>query len=135
VDAFVRVRHKVAEYPTKGGLVKHLKYLALVVTVAAAVAAANATAVTAADVAHGFPCVIGLPTPDNQGVYLTTTKSVQVQTDNGAAVVHCTFTQTGYTPPDSSFPFNCNVAGTPADVQELHIAPNGTVEITCVVKP
>lgn len=65
----------------------------------------------------------------------TTTKSVTVITDNGAAVTHCTFTNTGYTPPDSPFPFNCNIQGTPADVTELHMTQSGTIVLTCVATP
>jgi hypothetical protein len=88
-----------------------------------------------ATVYQGFECQIGLPTPDNQGVLLTSTTSVTVVTESGAAVNHCTFTDTGYSPPDSSFPFFCNVQGAPADVTELHISPSGVVSITCVVRP
>lgn len=95
----------------------------------AGVAAADTT------VMHGYTCTIGLPTPDNQGVFFTTTQSVTVVTDNGAAVTHCTFRDTGYTPPTSPFPFNCNVQGTPADVTELHMTQNGNVVLTCVVTP
>ncbi|HEY8645889.1 MAG TPA: hypothetical protein VIL77_08450 [Gaiellaceae bacterium] len=101
----------------------------VVVGVGATSAAADTT------VEHGYACTIGLPTPDNQGVLFTTTKSVTVITDNGAAVTHCTFMNTGYTPPDSPFPFNCNIQGTPADVTELHMTQNGTIVLTCVATP
>ncbi len=93
------------------------------------------TAAGAATVLHGYNCTIGLPTPDNQGVSFTTTNSVTVITDNGAAVTHCTFLGTGYTAPPNPFPFNCNIQGIPADVTELHITPNGTIALTCVARP
>jgi len=110
--------------------------VAFAVSVGATTASADrAVFAPGATVNQGFECVIGLPTPDDQGVTLTTTKSILVITKSGAAVNHCTFTDTGYSPPDSSFPFYCNVQGTPADVTELHISQNGVVTITCVVTP
>lgn len=108
---------------------------------AALVAAATigAAGAGATDVSHGYTCTIGLPTPDNQGVYFTTTKDVTVITDNGAAVTHCTFTGTGYTPPASPFPFSCNIGPdsnqVPADITELHMTRNGTIVLTCVATP
>jgi hypothetical protein len=109
---------------------------AFAVTVGVTTASADrAVFAPGATVYQGFECQIGLPTPDNQGVLLTTTTSITVVTESGVAVNHCTFTGTGYSPPDSSFPFFCNVQGAPADLTELNISPSGVVSTTCVVTP
>jgi hypothetical protein len=56
-------------------------------------------------------------------------------TDNGAAITHCTFVNTGYTAP-GPFPFACFIGpdNIPATTTELQIRDH-VVVLTCVAPP
>lgn len=84
---------------------------------------------------RGFVCTIGIP--ENQT--LTTTDSLYVTGPGGAALEYCYFHGSNLTPPavsgPATFPFSCNVRGTPATYQSLRLLSNGDVIITCAVAP
>lgn len=90
---------------------------------------------SAVTVQHGFGCTIGIP--ENQ--LLTTTDSLYVAGPNGLAFESCYFHGSNQTPPaisgPASFPFACNVRGTPATYTSLMLLSNGDVILTCAVTP
>jgi hypothetical protein len=126
----------LAKAAQEGGALRSLTFalsVALLVTLATLTGDGAAAAAT---VIHGNVCTIGLPTPDNQGVFFTTDKTVTVVTDDGAAVTHCTFVGTGYTPPGEPFPFTCVIGPNEivADIVQLEMQ-GGNVILTCISRP